>query len=307
MNKQILIAIDDSPTSSLSLEYAASLFGDRDDVHVRLCHCVTGQSGPIPPPEDERNSLLPQNPMGKSQIAAGKCLNKGVEKLTSCGLAKARISTDTIRGANATNAILTYSEKHLFDAVLVSRRGVGLMGELLLGSVSSSLFDKSRKIPLWILDGAVSSTNILIPVDGTTHSLMAIDHLAHIFKDRSDIQFFLFHTRSFLSSPPVCKPRDFYDKWGKEWCDTHLAGDGCLYTGPSSLLTDAGIPQRCITSLPVPTTMEESTAIINCAKKNNCGTIVIGRRPESESKGFLGGVTRRTIKQTENMALWIVG
>jgi nucleotide-binding universal stress UspA family protein len=53
--------------------------------------------------------------------------------------------------------------------------------------------------------------------------------------------------------------------------------------------------------------MEESTAIINCAKKNDCGTIVIGRRPESESKGFLGGVTRRTIKQTENMALWIVG
>ncbi|WP_163336572.1 universal stress protein [Desulfopila sp. IMCC35008] len=307
MNKQILIAIDDSPTSSLSLEYAASLFGNRDDVYIKLCHCVTGRSSPIPPPEDERNSLLPQKPMSKSQIAAGKCLNKGVEKLASCGLEKARISTDTIQGANVATALLTYSEKHLFDALLVSRRGVGLMGELLLGSVSSSLFDKSRTIPLWILDGAVTSTRMLVPVDGTPHSMMAIDHLAHIFKDRSDIEFFLFHTRSFLSSAPVCKPENFYDKWGKEWCDANLSGNGCLYTGPASLLTDAGIPERCIRSLPVPTTMEESTAIISCARKHKCGTIVIGRRPESGSKGFLGGVTRRTIKQTENMALWIIG
>jgi nucleotide-binding universal stress UspA family protein len=307
LNRQILIAIDDSSTSSLSLEYATSLFREVEDVHIRLCHCVTKSSSVIPPPEDERNSLLPQASMDKNRRAAGRCLNKGIEKLVRYGFNQDRISTGIILGINPASAVLGYAEKHLFDAVLVARRGVGIMGQLLLGSVSSTLFDNSRTIPLWILDGSVTSKRILVPVDGTPPALMAIDHLAHIFSNRHDIHFFLFHARSFLSSAPVCKPNDFYDKWGKEWCDTHLSGNGCLYTGPTSILTDAGIPQEAITHLPVPSAMEESTAIISCARKNKCGTIVIGRRPESESKGFLGGVTRRTIKQTENMALWIIG
>lgn len=307
MEKQILIAVDDSASSIRALEYFASLFPAADDVRICLCHCTTGSSGPIPEPDDDRNSLLPEAISVKKKQLAGRCLNRSLEKLKDLGIDQSRITSTHITGSNTASSLLSHAEKGLYDAVLVARRGVGLMGELLLGSVSSSLFDKSRKTPLWILDGTVTSKKILVPVDGTPNSLLAIDHLSHIFSGRRDIEFYLFHARSILSSPPVCKPEKFYDKWGKDWCDEHLSGDGCLYTGPIELLTESGIPKESITPLPPPSAMEESTAIIASCKKYNCGTIVIGRRPESESKGFLGGVARRTVKQTENMALWVIG
>jgi hypothetical protein len=136
---------------------------------------------------------------------------------------------------------------------------------------------------------------------------MAVDHLAHIFNGRTDIHFYLFHARSFLSPAPTCKPENFYDRWGRDWCDTHLSGKGCMFTGPTELLTDAGIPKECIVTLPEPTAIEESMAIISSARKNGCGTIVIGRRPEKEAKGIFGGVSKRMILQTENLALWVVG
>lgn len=307
MRKQILLAIDESAISLLAIEYLASFFASRDDVHFHLVHCVTQTTGALPKPEDARNSLLPDTPLSKSHLRADRCLRKAVDKLKNYGVEDTRVSSTVSQSSDISRSLLSLAEKELVDAVAVARRGVGVVGEMLLGSVSASLFDKSCSIPLWIIDGAVESTRILVPVDGTPPSLMAVDHLAHIFSDRRDIQFFLFHARSFLSSPPVCRPEDFYDKWGRDWCDKHLSGDGCLFTGPTEIFTDAGIPKECITPLPQPTAIEESSAIINSARKNNCGTIAIGRRPENKSKGFFGGISRRTIKQTENMALWVIG
>lgn len=306
MNKHLMLAVDDSATSNLALDYILALFGSRDDVALQLVHCLSSAASPLPQPEDEKNSLLPDLPQANMKKAA-LCLEKSNSRLLAAGIPESRLSSVTLKSTSVASSILGHAEKQLADAIVVARRGVGILGEMLFGSTSASLFEKSRSVPLWIIDGVVNSNRFLVPVDGTPQSLMAIDHLAHIFAHRDDIRFFLFHARGFLSPPPVCKPENFYDKWGKDWCDTHLSGNGCMFTGPTELLTEAGIPRDCVTPLPVPTAMEESGAIIKSAKQNNCGTIVIGRRPHSEAKGVLGGVSRRTINQTENMALWVIG
>lgn len=307
MKKQILVAVDESPTSSQSLDYLAHLFAGQDDVDFLLFNCHGSGSVAFPEPEDARNSLTPLRISPKALHKGHYLLNKAQDKLENLGISAARITTSCQPAGNIAETIHQYAAHHLLDSIAVARRGVGIVGELLLGSVSSALFDKCHSVPLWLIDGAIQSKKFLVPVDGTPSSMMAIDHLAHIFARRSDIQFFLFHARGFLSPPPVCRPEDFYDKWGKEWCDTHLSGNGCMFTGPTDLLTAAGIARESIVTLPEPTAIEESTAIISSARKNGCGTIVIGRRPVHEAKGILGGVSKRTILQTENLALWVIG
>lgn len=306
MKKKILVALDDSINSFYSLEYTAHLFANREDMEICILHCDSSTSAFVEP-EDPKNSLMPNRSMSRSFLKGSRLLEKAHSKLVDLGIPKERISQLHQKASSIAAAIQQVAEKNLVDSLVIARRGVGFVGEMLLGSVSSSLFDSCRSIPLWVIDGEIRSKKFLVPVDGTPWSLMAIDHLAHIFSGRNDIQFYLFHAGGYLSSPPTCRPEDFYEKWGKDWCDANLSGQGCMFTGPTELLTESGIPKEAIATLPIPKALEESSAIISNARKNDCGTIVIGRRPAGQKKGFLGGIAKRTILQTEDMALWVIG
>ncbi|WP_136795873.1 MULTISPECIES: universal stress protein [Desulfosediminicola] len=306
MKKKILVALDDSINSFLSLDYTAHLFADQHDIEICILHCDSS-SRCFAEPENPQHSLIPDRPLSKQALKGSRLLEKAHQKLIDLKLPAERISRIHHRAATIATSIQQVAEQNLVDSLVIARRGVGFVGELLMGSVSSTLFDSCHSIPLWIIDGEIKSKKFLVPVDGTPSSLMAIDHLSHIFAGRDDLCFYLFHARGYLSPPPACRPEDFYDKWGKDWCDANLSGNGCMFTGPTDLLTEAGIPPKCIITLPQPKALEESSAIISSARKNDCGTIVIGRRPARESKGFLGGVARRTIMQTEDLALWVVG
>ena len=309
MVKKLLLAVDGSTCSTQALEYIAALFADREDVGFHVLHCAGTGGSALPEAEDPANSLLPTDDrFGRQQAAGLRHLKKAEDRLTALGIAADRITSSTVPHTTSIAASLKgYAERHLVDSIVVARRGIGVVGEMLLGSVSAELFRKCRQIPLWIIDGEVKNNRFFVPVDGSVNSLMAVDHLAHIFAGRNDIAFLFFHTRGILSSKIQCVPEDFYSRWGKEWCDTHLQGKNCLFTGPIQLLIDAGIDKEMIHTLPEPTALEESSSIISHAKKHRCGTIVIGRRREGVAKGILGSISSRTVIQTQNMALWLVG
>jgi nucleotide-binding universal stress UspA family protein len=309
MEKKLLLAVDGSPCSTQALEYIAALFADQPEVSFHVLHCTSIGPSVRPEAEDPANSLLPtDHRLDRHQAIGLLHLKKAENQLTALGVVASRITSSTIPNATGVAASLKgYAEKHLVDSIVVARRGIGVVGEMLLGSVSAELFRKCRKIPLWIIDGEVTTKRFFVPVDGSVNSLMAVDHLAHIFAGRNDIAFLFFHTRSLLSSKVQCVPEDFYNRWGKEWCDTHLQGKNCLFTGPIQLLLDAGIDKEMIHTLPEPTALEESSSIISHAKKHRCGTIVIGRRREGMAKGIFGSISSRTGTPTQNLALWIIG
>lgn len=309
MEKKILLAVDGSTCSALAVEYIALLFSGQPEVKIHILHCTSSSGSVLPEAEDPANSLLPtSHRFDKHQASGLRYLKKAEEKLASLGIPADRLNSSAIPGgANIASSLKFFAEKQLVDSIVVARRGLGVVGEMLLGSVSAELFKKCRTIPLWIIDGKVESTRILVPVDGSVPSLTAVDHLAHVFAGRSDISFFFLHTRGFLSARIQCAPEDFYSKWGKEWCESHLRGQNCLFNGPIQLLLDAGIAKEAIHTLPEPTVLEESMSIVSHAKKHDCGTIVLGRRREGMAKGLLGSVSSRTILQTQDMALWLVG
>lgn len=309
MEKKILLAVDGSACSTQAVEYIATLFSDIKDVKIHILHCTNSSGSILPEPEDPTNSLMPASHRFDKHAAAGlRFLKKAEEKLTTLGIPATSLTSETITGgANIAISLKQHAEKQLADAIVVARRGLGVVGEMLMGSVSAELFKKCRNVPLWIIDGQVISKRILVPVDGSVYSLMAVDHLAHVFAGRDDITFLFFHAKGFLSSHIQCVPEDFYGKWGKEWCESNLRGHNCLFNGPIQLLLDAGVAKDMIHTLPEPTSLEESMSIISHAQKHTCGTIVLGRRKEGMAKGLLGSVSSRTILQTQDMALWLVG
>lgn len=309
MNKEILVAIDGSVYSNQSLDYLSTLFAEQTDIHFQLCTWVTATSSIMPSAADRKDSLIPSgSTQNKKEATANRYLQKASDKLTRAGVDPERIHTSIqVSGYNIAATIQQSAEKGLQDAILVGRRGLHGISEMLMGSVSATLFRRCHTIPLWIIDGEVQSKNFLVPVDGSPNSLMAVDHLAHIFAQREDIRICLFHCTSLFGKKIECKPELFYHKWDKEWCDSNLSGTNCLFNGPRQLLMEAGIPDRQIKILKEVSDLEEAHGIIREAKRQECGTIVMGRRGAGMAKGLFGGVSDRAVKRVQDLALWVIG
>ena len=308
MEKKILIAVDGSSYSTQALEYIALLFADDPNVHFHLMSCVSGHENILPSTTDRRDSLLPSSGSQGKRQTAERYLENATTKLIHLQITPERIhSSVEPSGYDIAATIQRQAENLLMDSILIGRRGLNTLSEMLLGSVSATLLKTCHAIPLWIIDGEVRNRNFLVPVDGSLPSLLAIDHLTHIMEGRQDITLYLFHCLHFLGNTVETTPESFYHLFAKEWCDTHLCDDKSLFHGPTQLLLEAGIPKEHIIILPEKSDLEAARSIIRQAEKHQCGTIVIGRRGDGTTKGILGGVSDRTVKNAQDIALWVVG
>lgn len=309
-SRQLLIAIDENPASHSALTYCGNLYRQNPGTGFHLVHCIKpSRQSVLSAPVHASDTLIPEDQVldpsrnGKPQRLLEKCL----AILVNIGVPTNHVRTSLLTASNQVyQSIVMEADRTMADAIVIARRGIGYFGEMVLGSVSASLVRSSPKTPLWVIDGKVEEPNILIGVDGSVHSLRAAEHVAHMIGSLGSRKIYLYHCASFLAPDVVCTLDSFYMQWERNWCDTHLAGDGCLFNGPRQLLLEAGVDLSDIVVLPVTKNLEESTSIITQAKTNRCGTIVVGSRGPSVAKGFFGGVSNRTIRQTQNMAVWIV-
>jgi nucleotide-binding universal stress UspA family protein len=308
MKKSVLVAIDGSVFSCNSLDYLAKIFGPDRSLSVHLLSVVpAGSAGKewmfeVDPhrthsPAAEKRSLL-----------ARKHLNDAEDRLIRNGFSKEQIQSNVkIATSGICATIRDEAERGQYDSVMIGRRGLGAMGNLFFGSTSGEMIDKCHTTPLWIVDGNVTSTRFLLAVHNHPASLMAADHLAFILKDHPNAEICLYHSNSVFGSQESAKAEDFHGQWGKSWCDQYLDLENYLFYAHAQLLMDNGIPRHRITQLPIQMHLDIGTDLLRQAKKYTCGTIVIGRRRRDMSKGQLKGVSDKTLKQAQNIAVWLAG
>ena len=142
-DKHLLIAFDNSPASIKSLHYCNLLFADDPDVTFHLLHCHSGSAGAfLPKPINQADSLLPENDFDKGQKNISESiLGKGVALLKSYDISEKSIECSSISNANQIGeSIIFEAHQKLSDSIIVARRGLGYLGEMILGSVSATLF-----------------------------------------------------------------------------------------------------------------------------------------------------------------------
>jgi len=310
MERRILVAVDGSSYSNNTLHYLGRLFGPIAEMKLHLFSVVSCAS--LPPGrewlgEQELLNSLPAEAQKRLHSARSYMLT-AIAKLTKLGVGAERITSE-VRLARSTvsDDILHEGRQGAYDAIVIGRRGLTKLGEMMLGSVSASLFEKAHNVPLWIVDGKVDSHKFLVPVDGSFCSLLAVDHLAHILAGASHCQITLFHSTAMLATVRTIDPQELYDHWGRAWCDEHLGRPDSLYHAPKQVLMEGGIPEENIGWLHSSKGIEAARQILRQAMIDDYGTIVIGRRGEDVNKGFFRGVSDRVVLMGEEVAVWIVG
>lgn len=308
MERKILVAIDGSVYSSNSLDYLIRLFQHDTDIAIQLLAVVSSAGS-------DQNWMFEVDPLRKQSAAtdskthtAYKYLEDAKQRLLRNGFSDEQVSLKAESSrASVPTAIHHFANHGQFDALLVGRRGMGMVGEMFFGSVSSFLLDKCHEIPLWIIDGEVSATRFLLAVHSVPESLMAADHLAFIMQADPKSEIFLYHSMQLFGSKSTTPEEEFYPQWGKEWCREYLDLENYLFYAHAQVLMEGGVAKRRIHQLPMQWNIDASQDLLRQAKKHHCGTIVMGRRSREAEKSFWGGVPDRTTKRAQNMAVWLVG
>ncbi len=310
MDKKILVAVDGSAYSNNTLHYLARLFGKAANVSFHLFCAVPTSS--LPQAKEwlddlDLMSMLP--PHAQKQMAeARRYMENACGHLERAGIDKERITwkVDLSRTAVGQD-ILAEARRGLYDALVIGRRGLGKLEEWFMGSVSATILEKCHDVPVWIIDGEVDSRKFLVPVDGTPHTLRAVDHLAFILQGNPEAEVTLFHSTAMFAQRLQNTPDFFYETFEPEWCDRHLAGPDAHFTGPEQLLVDSGLPRARIRRLQTSKGMYPSRQIVRQALMDNFGTIVMGRRKSDEVTGLFGSVSERVVAMAVDTAVWIVG
>jgi nucleotide-binding universal stress UspA family protein len=307
MERSILVAIDGSVYSSNSLDYLAKLFAGDRALNIHLLN-VASSGGADKDWMHDVDPLRGLDSGSDKRSALGRrSLKEAKERLVRHGFAEEKIQTQVKNASSTCKAILGEAERGAYDAVLIGRRGLGAMGNMFFGSTSTDLIEKCHRSPLWIVDGNVSSSRFLLAVHSHPSSLMAADHLAFMLKQHPSAEVYLYHSNSVFGKQTPARAEDFHDQWGKTWCDQYLDLDNFLFYAHAQLMADNGFSRFRIKQLPTQMHLDVSSDLLRQAKQHNCGTIAIGRRRRDLTRGQLKGVSDKTVKQAQNVAVWLAG
>jgi nucleotide-binding universal stress UspA family protein len=310
MEKKILVAVDGSTYSNNAVHYLGSLFSQQPEVKIHLLSMISCAS--LPPGKEWMDELELLNclaPAAQKRLRTAKTYMKSATaKFERLGISPERITTEVKLARQSVGLdIVNEARQGLFDALVIGRRGITKLEELVMGSISEAILKKCHDVPIWIIDGQVDSSKFLVPIDGSFCAMMAVDHLAHILQDNKDCDITLFHSSAMLSSACSITPPDFYEQWGREWCEEHLSRPDSIFHAPKQLLVDSGIPADNIRWLHTSKGIEASRQILRQALIDDYGTIVIGRRGKGIKKGIFRGVSDRVVLMGDQVAIWIVG
>lgn len=308
MDREIMVAVDDSPHSRQAVSYVAGLATSVDDLHCRLVNVQPAVSPFLAAeaPKDPRARQALEHLLAAHAEAAALVLNQQHQALSDMGFPKERIETVSLEYQEGlAKTLLDYGQTHQVDAIVIGRRDLSTLPKPFMGSVTANLVENSTFLPIWIVDGEIRSTRLMVAVDGSESAMRVVDHLTHIFKDNRKAKFHLLHViPRMVESCGIDfgdgrKRLEMVGQRGAHHCIDHF------YAKSLARFKAAGIGRHQIEIQILEKELNPGKAIIRVATEGNFGTLVIGRRGINRSF-FTGSVSRYVLNRAENMALWLV-
>jgi nucleotide-binding universal stress UspA family protein len=308
MEKKILLPVDDSIHSRNAIHYAVRISSEVKNLTYTLYHVQPSISHFLL--EEAKTDELRQMDLNhlaqKNEHVSRALLEKSKKSMTDLGVYSGHIQVVTQpRKLGRAKDIIEYAQQGHYDAIIVGRRGISRLQETFAGSITSNLLEHSRIIPVWVIDGHVTSTRIMIAVDGSESSLRAVDHLCFMTAGNADIAITLFHVvPRFSDFCPIAieETTDKIDKiliQGNKRCIDHF------YALALQRFKEAGFQDNQIHLKMVERLYNIGGAIVEEARAGDYGTVVVGRRGGGNAF-FMGSVSRSVLGKSANCALWVV-
>ncbi len=199
------------------------------------------------------------------------------------------------------------AELHLgYASVILGRRGLSMMPDPALGGVASKVVLRTSDLAVWLVGNRPEPEKIIVGIDSSDGSMLAVEHLARILKGVSKKILLLHVVRKVPEMNGLDGPEDRQFQEEREQRAANeiepVFGKAC------EKLQAAGILPGEISTKVITGAITRAGTILEEARSGGYGTIVVGRRGVSTVEEFnMGRVSNKLVQTAKDRALWVVG
>jgi nucleotide-binding universal stress UspA family protein len=308
MEKKILLAVDDSVHAKNAVRYVVRMSSVVKDllytlfcVQPTISQFLLDASVYDLKSRQELKKVIRKNAENAQQI-----LTKYKNEMIRMGIPEQAIETITRpKMLGLAKDVLDCARQGLYDAIVVGRRGLSKTQKAFMGSTSANILAHSEVVPVWVVDGDVKSTKIMVAVDGSLSALAAVDHISFLIGENRDITITLFHVMPTLGD--YCGI-DFLEENDDSKEVVVRGARQCLerfYAHAKKRFEEVGLGDQQVEIKVAKRVRNVGKAIITEAQKGNYGTVVVGRRG-IRGAFFMGSVSRYVTEKISDRAVWLV-
>jgi len=307
LSKCLLLPIDGTKEALGSVEFLARLYTDRTQVSLILSYFA-----PPLPPAYQGKPASPQSAKKRQEILQSRdnnirsALDQAKKILGAAGFPSRNIQEhiQERQGSNAKDACLLADRKKV-DAVLVQKRVTSALEGFLRDDSTHSLLNQCTTNPVWVMDGTVDPSHAAICVTDESASLRAADHAAFMLSGTGARVTLLHASRNAhqRASSTASLIRADLEKWlmipdGRRMKPYFMECQG--------ILNREGISDERIEITVLPSHGNVASEILSHCREAGIGIVVLGHsRPKGLRELLKGSVTKKTVEDLKDMAVWV--
>ncbi len=219
------------------------------------------------------------------------CMRKAEKILQVAGFPKEFVEVKIHNRKQGFARDIAKEAKRGYEGVLVGRKGMSNLKDLMLGSIATKLIEKISFVPILVVGEKPQTGSVLLALDGSDNATRAVDYVGKVLGG-SDYAARLIHV--IRSDNP-------------EYVNERKVEMSQVFDKARSSLIISGFNPDRITTKIITGAGSRAAAVAQEAEKGGFGSIVVGRRGLSWVKDFLmGRVSNKLIHLAKNQAVWVV-
>lgn len=315
IQKKLLVLVDGSERSIQTVNYVKDFMPVDENTRIVLFHVFSGI------PEEYRelaqeptcvtvvDQLKNRETQEKGKIQA--CLEQAKNILISGGFSELSIEIKFHRLEKGVARDIIDEARKDYTAVVLRRRGMGALKNIILGSVAVKLLQALTFIPILIVGQAPAVKKILLAVDASPASMKAVEFVASLLGGHG-YAVCVFHAIPGLGAIHF----DLSEGNEPEFPEVTMS-DNCieafklkvarLFQDVKDRLMTSGFESDKISEKIITGVYSRSDAIVKEAEAGGYGTIVVGRRGLSKVEAFfMGRVGHKVVYGGRKFTVWVV-
>jgi nucleotide-binding universal stress UspA family protein len=315
MAKKILIAVCNCVPAEQTAKYVATVCSGKSDFVYTLFHVQSlfpqealQKMEDIPMAKAEAEALILESStaaMSALEKLRGIMIREGIQERSIHLMAepmKLGIAKD----------ILDKAEDGAYDAIVFGRQGLTPSKDTYIGSIAGKVVEHALRIPTWIVAGEVKNRRILLPVDGTQHSLRTLDYVLNMADGDAELKLTLFHVPENLKYWEIVlgtgRAHDVAVE--KHHLQEFVLDDDnirmkAFYDAAFERIDAAGLGAGQVDAKTRIWGYDISLAILEEARVGHYSTVVVGRRGRRKAF-FSGQIVTRLLQKICDQALWVI-